>query len=199
MPSSIMPRFKRVIYYIAQTAAAVALMSLCTHIYMKTLILGFKAELLQDIGKTTPLSDDDSSDISSSPSLVPTLSDIIHNDTRLSRFEGLLPFLDQQLSSLDEQYTIFAPIDDAFLQETFEWDLPDFYWMFLAQYHLVRGSLSQKDLLTKETIATHIWADIYYSFPQRMSSQMTPMGTMRFNDRSSIIEGDIVCSCYPAL
>ncbi|KAE8326989.1 FAS1 domain-containing protein [Aspergillus sergii] len=192
-----MPRFKRIVVRIAFAATAVGLLALMIQMYLKFLLKDLQQELLQTMGKIPTTSPAAFRTAADEAQVAPTLWDHLCNDSHVSKFSGLLMMLDEEremLSSPDGEYTLFAPIDDAFPLESFDWDLPEFYWLFLVQYHLVKGTFSMKDLEMRETLPTHIWADIYESYSQRMSSQFTPEGSVRLNHRSTVIQPDVKAS-----
>jgi hypothetical protein len=188
--STAMPNLKSVVYQVTRAAAAVAFLSLCMQVYMGTIFQGIQRDDFED-----PMLSSFPVNATKDPAARPTLWELIRNDDRISRFADIVSQLPREkslMASSGRQYTIFAPIDEAFQKEIFAWDLPDFYWMFLAQYHISMHRYSGENLAITETIPTMIWADIYQTNPQRMSTQISSAGTLKFSHRSSIIESNLV-------
>lgn len=194
--STAMPKLNNLLSLITRAAAAVAFLSLCIQIYTRTILQDTQANNLesQQLSSFTHNGTEDLAPL-------PTIWDLIRNEDRISRFADILNKLPRERSmtaSPEGQYTVFAPLNEAFQKETFGWDLPDFYWLFLVQYHMSMQAYSLKDLAITETIPTMIWADIYQTNPQRMSTQVSSVGTLKCSHRSSIIEPDLVSMiCLP--
>lgn len=188
-------RYKSTILHISFVAFAVAILRLCTQIYVRTQ----RENNQKDAAFRSQAAECEISIVPNDLSL-PSLYELVYNDTRLSMFQKVLSEIPADMFSFPEYaegITLFAPVDEAFAQENFRWDLPNFYWMFLGLYHHVLGNFTQDDMRYHNTVPTYLWADIFQSYRQVMSVQVSEL-SVGLNDEATIIQPDVV-SCSPIL
>ncbi|OKL62672.1 hypothetical protein UA08_01174 [Talaromyces atroroseus] len=186
-----MPKFKGAIYQLSVAAFAVAIFGLCTQLYVRMLMGGVEKKTnaaIYENQKQVP--NHLPGDLS-----LPSLYDVVRNDSRLSRFQRVLSYLPPDIVSFIEKAdvaptTLFAPIDDAFAQESFRWDTSALLWVLLSLYHHVPGNFTLDDLKAHDTIPTHHFADIFESFAQPISIQYSRLNT-RLNHRATIVESEV--------
>lgn len=128
-----------------------------------------------------------------------TVWDLIRSDRNLTRFTALLSEFDDIVGGLQApkaNFTVYAPVDEAFEQEVFPHDLPWFFWKFLVGYHMGPGGLSTTALNGQNTVPSFVNADIFFKNRQRISVQGTAEA-ISLNYRASLITPDRV-SCFNA-
>ncbi|EZF21924.1 hypothetical protein H112_05095 [Trichophyton rubrum D6] len=116
---------------------------------------------------------------SSTPEPHGTVWETIRNDTRVSKFVKVLGEFKSIVAGLDApkaKFTVYVPTDEAFEKETFAWDLPSFYWLYLIGYHMGAGALSQKDFSHMTTAPSFVFADVFETYRQRISIQRIDEG-----------------------
>ncbi|KAK5988364.1 Aurofusarin biosynthesis cluster protein S [Cladobotryum mycophilum] len=113
-----------------------------------------------------------------------TVWDIIRNDERISRFADVVGMFDDIVGGLKApkaKFTIYAPVNEAFEREFFPFDLPWFYWKFLAGYHMGPGPVPEKALHSTGTVSSFVNADIFFTYKQRISTQQHSSGQITLN------------------
>lgn len=116
---------------------------------------------------------------SSTPEPHGTVWETIRNDTRVSKFVKVLGEFKNIVAGLDApkaKFTVYVPTDEAFEKETFAWDLPSFYWLYLIGYHMGAGALPQKDFSHMTTAPSFVFADVFETYRQRISIQRVDGG-----------------------
>jgi hypothetical protein len=186
-----MPKLISVVYQVTRAAFAVALFALGTQIYIRAVVNDIKSH----VPKGSISTQSSPSNILANASSLHSITELIFGDTRLSRLQRILADMPAPYRAYFEshdQLTVFAPVDEAYDLETFKWDNPDFYWMFLEAYHYVIGNFSLEDLAAKPTVPAVLWADIYMSYRQRISTQLLSPDTVKLNHRATIIKPSLV-------
>lgn len=103
-----------------------------------------------------------------------TLWEVLRGDERISKFAGVVGMFDDivlGLSTPQANFTVYAPINEAFADEYFPPDLPWFYWKFLAGYQMGPGIVTRADLSSHGTVSSFVNADIFHTYRQRISVQ----------------------------
>ncbi|KAM5466564.1 hypothetical protein MauCBS54593_005821 [Microsporum audouinii] len=118
---------------------------------------------------------------SASPTHQPqsTIWELIKNDSRVSKFAKVVGEFKNIVAGLDAakaSFTVFVPTNEAFEREDFAWDLPSFYWLYLIGYHMGSGALSQRDFLHTTTVPSFVFADVFETYRQRISTQRLDEG-----------------------
>ncbi|KAK1138741.1 hypothetical protein N8T08_002050 [Aspergillus melleus] len=124
-------------------------------------------------GEVQPLRIPETTAIDHSPPSM-TVWELIRNDNRTSTFANVLGEFTHIVAGLNApkaQFTVFVPTNEAFEHETFEWNLPSFYWMYLVGYHMGPGAFSRDVLSRMKTAPSFVFADIYQKYRQRISLQ----------------------------
>lgn len=186
-----MPRLISVVYQVTRAAFAVAMFALGTQIYIRTVVNDIESH----VPKGSQSTYQSASNTFSNDSSLHSLTELIFADTRLSKLQRILADMPPQYRAYFESHdelTVFAPIDEAYDLETFGWDNPDFYWMFLEAYHYVIGNFSLEDLAATPAIPAVLWADIYMSYRQRISTQLLSPDTVKLNHRATIVKPSLV-------
>lgn len=186
-----MPKLISLVYQLARAAFAVAVFALGTQIYIKAVVNDIENHVSKGSISTKPIA----SSIIANDSSQHTITELIFGDPRLSRLQRILADMPPAYRAYFEshdQVTVFAPVDEAYDLENFYWDNPDFFWMFLEAYHYAIGNFSLEDLVAKPTIPAVLWADIYMSYRQRISTQFLSPDTVKLNHRSTIIKPSLV-------
>ncbi|CRG83530.1 hypothetical protein PISL3812_00882 [Talaromyces islandicus] len=182
-----MPRLINVVYQVTRAAFAVAVFALGTQIYIKAVIKDIESHASKNSVSTTSIA----SNVLGNDSSQHSLTELIFGDTSLSRLQRILAEMPPPYRAYFESHdklTVFAPVDEAYDLEKFDWDNPDFYWMYLEAYHYVIGNFSLEDLAANPTLPTVLWADIYASYRQRISIQVLSPGTVKLNHRATIVK-----------
>ncbi|RJE19617.1 fasciclin domain family protein, partial [Aspergillus sclerotialis] len=154
-------KVKRALFRATQATTIVVTISLAIQVYM--------SKWAKDQEPSSLVGDTESPDTSSL-----TVWDVIQNERNLTKFASLIGEFDDIVESLrasQESFTLYAPLDGAFEQETFPYDLPWFYWKFLVGYHMSPGAWSALALPTQNTVSSFVNADIYFKNRQRISVQ----------------------------
>lgn len=104
-----------------------------------------------------------------------TVWELVKNDSRVSKFVGVVEEFQNIVSGLNAEkasFTFFVPTNEAFEREDFAWDLPSFYWLYLVGYHMGPGGFSRKDFSSHTTtIPSFVFADVFDTYRQRISTQ----------------------------
>lgn len=123
-----------------------------------------------------------------------TVWELIRNDTRVSTFANILGEFKDIVGGLNApkaKFTVYVPTNEAFEKETFAWDLPSFYWLYVVGYHMGPGAFSMEDLSKINTAPSFIFADIFQNYRQRISTQ-SDGGRFSFNHKAKYVTPDIV-------
>jgi Fasciclin domain len=190
-----MLKLKSAIFQLSIAAFSVAIFGLCTQLYVRMLLGDVKKETVPASYENSRM---DSNALPRDLSL-PSLYDVVRNDSRLSRFQRVLSHLPPEIIEKTNGLptTLFAPVDEAFAQETFRWDTSPLLWYLLALYHHAVGNFTQDNLKGLDTIPTHHYADIFDSYRQPISIKYSG-SSISLNHRATIIQPDVVCA-FPLL
>lgn len=123
-----------------------------------------------------------------------TLWELMVNDHTISEYVKLnKPFDDitGHLGNASEMYTIYAPIDSAFENQTYPVDAPGFYWKFLSLNHMGADAVSYEDLVSSTTVSNFINHDIYFKYLQRISTK-DKKGNLVFNHVGEYVGKEVV-------
>ncbi|KXH68536.1 hypothetical protein CSAL01_02193 [Colletotrichum salicis] len=105
-----------------------------------------------------------------------TIWEILSNDERVSRFAkiiGELPDIVRGLSAPQAQFTVYAPVNEAFESFYFPPDPPPFFGLFIAGYHMGPGPVPAEHLESVGTVSSFVNGDIFFDYKQRISVQHT--------------------------
>ncbi|KAH8695155.1 FAS1 domain-containing protein [Talaromyces proteolyticus] len=138
---------------------------------------------------TTPKIVNDVDQSTSDPPQSRTVWGLLQDDSRISTFAHWVGQFDDIVGGLDTpqaRFTLFAPTNEAFAQESFEHGLPWFYWKFLVGYHMGPGNSSAAALRTQNTVQSFVNADIFFKYKQRISVQTVDPGHDGDDDEKEI-------------
>lgn len=131
-----------------------------------------------------------------------TVWELIRNDNRTSTFADILGQFSNIVGGLNApkaQFTVFVPTNEAFEHETFAWDLPPFYWMYLVGYHMGPGAFTRDVLARMNTAPSFVFADIYEKYRQRISVQsLSERSSLNYRARyatADIVSGSVYPQC----
>ncbi|KAK7456850.1 hypothetical protein CaCOL14_010750 [Colletotrichum acutatum] len=118
-----------------------------------------------------------------------TIWKVLSNDERVSRFAkiiGELPDIVRGLSAPQAQFTVYAPVNEAFESFYFPPDPPPFFGLFIAGYHMGPGPVPVEHLRSVGTVSSFVNGDIFFDYKQRISVQHTSTG-ITFNHEAKYI------------
>lgn len=187
MTTFIMKSFvKRALFQALRLALVAVTVSLAVQTYLDGWKKAKPVVIKSPVETNEPPSPGSPTTESSSPQ---TLWESIQNDPSLTKFAKLVGKFDDIVGGLrapKAQLTVYAPVNKAFDNEEFPYDLPWFYWKFLVGYHMGKGSVSAHALRSQNTVSSFVNADIFFKNQQRISVQDNP-DTVTFNFRSKVL------------
>lgn len=134
-------------------------------------------------GSTTP----------TNPNANLTIWEVLSNDERVSRFAkiiGELPDIVRGLSAPQAQFTVYAPVNEAFESFYFPPDPPPFFGLFIAGYHMGPGPVPAEHLGSIGTVSSFVNGDIFFDYKQRISVQRTGKDITLNHEAKYIPRGD---------
>ena len=185
-PKRALTRFATLAFFIGSTAYALQSYLRGTQWMLNSQELGNQGQEIHDttaeneVGSTTNV----------------TVWEILKNDPTISKFYKLNEPMDIIYKWLDNPkhiFTIYAPIDSAWDNQTFPSEAPDFYWSFLSLHHMASGWTSYADLAASTTMHNRIVLDIFQKYRQRYTVK-DKNGDMLFNRKAKYVGKESVSS-----
>lgn len=119
-----------------------------------------------------------------------TVWQALRADPKVSRFADVVGMFDDIVGGLNTpqaKFTLYAPVNEVFEREFFPWDLPWFYWKFLAGYHMGPGLVGGAELSRMNTVGSFVNGDIFFFYKQRISTQVDEVGKVTLNHVARVI------------